>query len=114
MRRLCHTFSVHRVVLALAIVAAFVGRAAAEEIEEIAVEGNTKTTNDTVELIAQIDTGDDWQPSMVDAIKARLVSSGLFSDVEVFWEPSPRGVRVHIQVKDKHSWVIAPALYDQP
>jgi outer membrane protein assembly factor BamA len=118
MGRLCHTFSVQRVVLALAIIGAIIGslagRAAAEEIEEIVVEGNTKTTSDTVELIAQIDNGDDWKNDMVDAIKARLVSSGLFSDVEVFWEPSQGGVRVHILVKDKHSWVIAPALYDQP
>jgi outer membrane protein assembly factor BamA len=114
MRRLCHTFSVHRVVLAFAIVAALAARAAAEEIEEIVVEGNTKTTTDTVELIAQIDTGDDWKPENVDAIKSRLISCGLFSDVEVFWEPSPEGVRVHLLVKDKHSWVIAPAVYLQP
>jgi len=105
---------VHRVVLPLAIVAVLAARARAEEIEEIVVEGNTKTTSDTVELIAQIDNGDDWKPDMVDAIKSRLISCGLFSDVDVFWEPSPEGVRVHIMVKDKHSWVIAPAVYLQP
>ncbi len=101
-------------VLALAIVASLAARARADEIGSIVVEGNTKTTTETVELIAQIDTGDSWDPAMVEVIKQKLISSGLFSDVEVFWDSSPRGVTVHLQVKDKHSWVIAPAVYDQP
>jgi outer membrane protein assembly factor BamA len=105
---------VRRVVLALALIAAFAVRAHADEIKEIVVEGNKKTTSDTVELIARIDVGDDWSPNMVELIKTRLVSSGLFSDVEVFWDPVPGGVRVHLQIKDKHSWVIAPAFYNQP
>jgi outer membrane protein assembly factor BamA len=42
------------------------------------------------------------------------VSSGLFKDVEVFWSKVEGGVRVNILVKDKHSWVIAPAFYNQP
>lgn len=104
-------------VLALVLVAA-VGRVArADEIADIVVEGNTKTTSDTVELIAGIDTGDDWKPEMVDTIKSRLVTSGLFNDIDVFWEADPKSpgsVKVHIKVKDKHSWVIAPAIYDQP
>ncbi len=104
----------HRVVLALAIVASLATRVYADHIAKIVVEGNTKTTTDTVELIAQIDTGDDWDPNMIDLVKGRLISSGLFSEVEVFWDNSTTGITVHIQVKDKHSWVIAPALYDQP
>ena len=96
------------------ITAAFARVAAADEIESIAVEGNTKTTADTVELIARIDTGDDWKPEMKDEIERRLISSGLFSEASVFWEAVAGGVKVHIQVKDKHSWVIAPAFYNQP
>jgi outer membrane protein assembly factor BamA len=117
MRRLCHNFAVHRVALALVLVAVAAGRARADEVEEILVEGNTKTTSDTVELIAGVDTGDDWQPEMVDIIKQRLVSCGLFNDVDVFWEPTPKtpgGVKLHIKVADKHSWVVAPSFYDQP
>lgn len=100
------------------------GVAAADNtIREIIVEGNTKTTTATVELIAGIDTGDDWENPMLDEIKLRLVSSGLFRDVEAFWDQCgpttvPKcdlaGVRVHITVHDKHSWVIAPAIYSQP
>lgn len=88
--------------------------AAAEVIKEIIVEDNKKTTADTVELIANIEVGDDWSSDMTERVKADLVSSGLFKDVEVFWSKVEGGVRVHILVKDKHSWVIAPAFYNQP
>ncbi|HEX5063485.1 MAG TPA: BamA/TamA family outer membrane protein [Kofleriaceae bacterium] len=83
-------------------------------IKKIVVEDNTKTTSDTVEVLAGIETGDSWNASMVDVVKTRLVSSGLFKDVEVYWTRIPEGVVVHILAKDKHSWVIAPAFYNQP
>jgi len=108
---------VRRWLLALGIAAAEMTNAssvAADTIQEIVVEDNEKTTSDTVELIAKIEVGDDWTPEMVDVIKTRLVSSGLFKDVEVFYEPVSGGVRVHMLVRDKHSWVIAPAFYTQP
>ena len=106
-----------------AFVLATVRLAAADTIREIVVEGNTKTTSDTVELIAKIDVGDDWTSDMLDRIKADLVSSGLFKEVEGFYEAcgpatTPKcdevGVRVHLTVRDKHSWVIAPTFYNQP
>ena len=100
--------------LAVLVVGWLASRASAEEIREIVIEDNKKTTSDTVELIAQIEVGDEWTPTLSDLIKQRLVTSGLFKDVEVFWDPVPGGVRVHILVKDKHSWVIAPAFYTQP
>lgn len=99
----------------LGVLALTAGQAVADTIQEIVVEDNEKTTADTVELIAKVDVGDPWTPDMVDLIKTRLVSSGLFKDVEVFYEPVGRGgVRVHMLVRDKHSWVIAPAFYTQP
>jgi outer membrane protein assembly factor BamA len=106
---------------AIALVSARV--AAADTIRDIVVEGNTKTTTDTVELIAKIEVGDDWSADMMDRIKADLVSSGLFKEVDGFWQAcgpttvpacKDAGVRVHLTVKDKHSWVIAPAFYNQP
>jgi len=107
---------VRRVWIALLFVVWLGGTGLADEIKDIVVEGNTKTTSDTVILIARIDVGDDWNISMVDVVKQRLQSCGLFNDIEVFFEPTPTkdGVRVHIQVKDKHSWVIAPAFYNEP
>jgi outer membrane protein insertion porin family len=111
------------VLFALAAASATARIAAADTIREIVVEGNEKTTSATVELIANIDVGDDWTADMMDQVKLHLVSSGLFKEVSGFWEacgPSttPRceqaGVRVHLTVVDKHSWVIAPAFYNQP
>jgi len=105
---------VRRIAIALVIAAGLARSAYADDIVDIAVQGNEKTTTETVELIARIDVGDEWKPEMKDEIEHRLVSCGLFSDVEVYWETVTGGVRVHLRVKDKHSWVIAPAFYNQP
>jgi outer membrane protein insertion porin family len=119
----CHTISVRAAALSFAIALAAVRAAAADTIRDIVIEGNTKTTSATVELIAKIEVGDDWSVEMMDRIKADLVSSGLFKEVDGFWEAcgpqthppcKEAGVRVHLTVKDKHSWVIAPAFYNQP
>ncbi|MBS1124617.1 MAG: family outer membrane protein, partial [Deltaproteobacteria bacterium] len=105
-----------RIVLAsFAIILAMVSGVFAETVREIVVEENTKTTADTVAVIARLEVDDDWNNDMIEVVKARLVSSGLFKDVTVFTEPArDGGVKVHILVKDKHSWVIAPAFYTQP
>jgi outer membrane protein assembly factor BamA len=105
-----------RIVLAsLAIILAMTSGVFAETIRAIVVEENTKTTADTVAVIARLETDDDWDNSMIEVVKERLVSSGLFKDVTVFTEPAKEGgVKVHLIVHDKHSWVIAPAFYNQP
>lgn len=103
-----------RFVLAVFLVALAAAPCLADEIKEIVVEENTKTTDETVALIADVEVGDDWDPAMVDSIKRELEGSGLFKSVEVFSEPMAGGVRLHLLVKDKHSWVIAPAFYNQP
>jgi outer membrane protein assembly factor BamA len=119
----CHTRGVRLAYVSFAIALAAGRLAAADTIRDIVIEGNTKTTSATVELIAKIDVGDDWTPTTLDDVKRSLVSSGLFRDVEGFSEPcgptsTPRceeaGVRVRLTVHDKHSWVIAPAFYNQP
>jgi len=53
---------------------------------------------------------------MIERIRHDLVSSGLFSEVDVYWDllVGKKDVRVHLLVEDKHSWVIAPAFYNQP
>lgn len=88
--------------------------AAADTVVDIEVDGNSKTTDETVILIARLDPGDEWNPDVADRVRTELVSSGLFKQVEVWWDPVPGGVRVHITAKDKHSWVIAPTFYNQP
>ncbi len=111
----CHTRRVRIVLATLAILLGLTSAGFAEKIREIVVEENTKTTADTVIVIARIDRGDDWNVDMIESVKARLISSGLFKDVTVFTEPHKEGgVKLHLLVKDKHSWVIAPAVYRQP
>lgn len=102
------------VAVSLALLVASAGTASAERIKEIVVEENNKTDDNTVSLIAKIQVGDEWTADMSERVRADLVSSGLFKDVIVFWESVEGGVRVHLLVKDKHSWVIAPAFYTQP
>ena len=106
-----------RAAVALGVILALACPAAADDVKtirEIVVEGNTKTTSDTVEWLSRLRVGDPWTADESELIKGRLVTSGLFQDVEVFWEPVEDGVRVHMIVTDKHSWVIAPAFYTQP
>jgi outer membrane protein insertion porin family len=86
----------------------------ADAIKEIVIEENAKTTDETVALIADVEVGDEWTSDMAETIKRNLESSGLFRSVEVFWDPVPGGVRLHMLVRDKHSWVVAPAFYNQP
>jgi outer membrane protein assembly factor BamA len=103
-----------RLALAAIVLAAAATAARADVVKEIVVGDNTKTTADTVTFISRLDVGDEWTPDMATTLRERLVSSGLFKDVEVYWEPMDGGVRVHILVKDKFSWVVAPAFYTQP
>jgi outer membrane protein insertion porin family len=88
--------------------------AAAQRIVKIEVFENTKTTDDTVILVAGIEKGDRFSLELLDQVRRDLVSSGLFKDVEVFSSPEEGGVKITILARDKHSWVIAPTYYDQP
>jgi outer membrane protein insertion porin family len=101
-----------RFVLPVLLVALSAAPSYADEIKEVIVEDNTKTTDETVQLIADVEPGDEWTPEMADTIKRILESCGLFKSVDVFWDSKTS--RLYIQVKDKHSWVIAPAFYNQP
>jgi outer membrane protein insertion porin family len=83
-------------------------------IKSIVVEENTKTDSDTVVLISKLSVGDSFTADMAEGVKSDLVSSGLFKDVVVYWTNVEGGVQIHLVVKDKHSWVIAPAFYNQP
>lgn len=87
---------------------------AGSPITEIEVRGNSKTTDETVIQLADIDMGDDWTEELRARVESDLNTSGLFQEVLVAPEPAPNGTRVVIYAKDKHSWVIAPTYYDQP
>ena len=101
-----------RFALPLIFVALSAAPSLADEIKEIIVEENTKTTDETVALIADVEVGDEWSNDKIDEIKRLLEGSGLFKQVDVFWD-STKG-HLHLVVRDKHSWVIAPTFYNQP
>ncbi len=101
--------------LSIALCLAFANTALADKIAEIVVVENTKTTDDTVLYIANLEKGDSWSEDKRAAAIVELVSSGLFKDVDIFSEPTLNGgIKVTIVAKDKHSWVIAPTVYNQP
>lgn len=110
------TLLVTRLPLALALSLLCAPVQAGNLIKEIVVSENSKTTDGQIKLIADVDTGEAWSDDRVADVKAKLLATGLFKSVEVFWDASPKGggVRVHILAKDKHSWIIAPTVYWQP
>lgn len=87
---------------------------AGQKIVDIEVVDNTKTTDATVILIANVEKGDRFSPDLVERIRIDLVNSGLFKEVDITWANTSGGVLLTISAKDKHSWVIAPTYYNQP
>lgn len=85
-----------------------------EPIVAIDVVENKKTNDETVLLIADIEKGDTWSTATAERVRADLVNSELFKEVQVFAMPVVGGVKVTIVAKDKHSWIIAPTVYLQP
>lgn len=94
--------------------AAIGSSANAAPIVSIVVDHNSKTTDETVRYLADIEEGDDFEPTDIDVIHTRLITTGLFKNVEIFSRPVKGGVEVVILAEDKHSWVIAPTFYNQP
>src|SRR4029077_13222529 len=62
----------------------------------------------TVRSIAGLVNGDILEADTLDVVRERLNTTGLFADVNVWWEPHGEGVRVNISVKDKFPWAPVP------
>jgi outer membrane protein assembly factor BamA len=86
------------------------GRAFAvgEQITDVHVLDNQRTEESTVLSIAGISIGDTLEADTLDLVRERLNTTGLFADVNVWWEPHGSGVRVNISVKDKFPWAPVP------
>jgi outer membrane protein assembly factor BamA len=93
-----------------AVVAAAPGRAFAtgESVTDVRVMDNQRTEEATVRSIAGVVIGDTIEADTLDRVRERLNTSGLFSDINVWWEPSGSGVRVNISVKEKFPWAPLP------
>lgn len=78
------------------------------------VEGDTKTSAETVLRLARLSLGDELTVEKLAEVEAALVSSQLFKSVELWIEDGPGGVVLVALLVDKHSWVAAPTLYLLP
>jgi outer membrane protein assembly factor BamA len=104
--------------LALAVVAAGLAAgvllapsralAIGESITDVRVLDNARTEESTVRSIAGLSQGDVMEADTLDRVRERLNTTGLFADVNVWWEPHGEGVRVNISVKDKFPWAPVP------
>src|SRR3954447_5636506 len=82
--------------------------AVGEEITDVRVLGNQRTEESTVRSVAGISIGDTLEMDTRDMVRERLNTTGLFADVNVWWEQHKTGVRVNIAVKDKFPWAPVP------
>jgi outer membrane protein assembly factor BamA len=79
-----------------------------ETITDVRVLGNQRTEESTVRSIAGVSNGDVLEADTLDKVRERLNTSGLFADVNVWWEAHGEGVRVNIGIKDKFPWAPVP------
>jgi outer membrane protein assembly factor BamA len=79
-----------------------------ETITDVRILDNQRTDEATVRSIAGITRKDTLEVDTLDKVRERLNTSGLFADVNVWWEPHGEGVRVNIAVKDKFPWAPVP------
>jgi outer membrane protein assembly factor BamA len=85
-----------------------VAHAVGEEVTDVRVLDNQRTEESTVRSIAGVSIGDTLQADTLDVVRERLNTTGLFADVNVWWEPNGAGVRINISVKDKFPWAPLP------
>jgi hypothetical protein len=97
-----------RVIALLCVLAATRAWAQAEVITDVQVRGSVRTEEQTVRSIAGVKIGDSMHPDTLDSARERLHTSGMFAEVNVYWEPHSAGVRVVIVVKDKFPWAPLP------
>ncbi|HVZ74311.1 MAG TPA: BamA/TamA family outer membrane protein [Polyangia bacterium] len=79
-----------------------------ETITDVRILDNQRTDEATVRSIAGISPHDTLEVDTLDTVRERLNTSGLFADVNVWWEPHGEGVRVNVSVKDKFPWAPVP------
>lgn len=96
------------VVISVHLLLGGTGWAIGEPITDIRVIGNVRTAEDTIRSLAGVNIGDSLQLDTLATVRERLNTSGLFADVNVWWESHHEGIRVNIAVKDKFPWAPVP------
>jgi outer membrane protein insertion porin family len=79
-----------------------------ETITDVRILDNQRTEESTVRSIAGVSVGEILEADTLDRVREHLNTSGLFADVNVWWEPHGEGVRINISVKDKFPWAPVP------
>jgi outer membrane protein insertion porin family len=79
-----------------------------ERVVDVRVTGAMRTDESTVRSIAGVRIGDTLENDTLGLVRERLNTTGLFADVNVWWENQGEGVRVNITVKDKFPWAPVP------
>jgi len=103
-----------RVFALICILAATRAFAQEEAITDVQVKGALRTSDQTVRSIAGVDIGDTLRTDTLDTARERLHTSGMFADINVYWEPHGVGVRVVIVVKEKFPWAPLPTFSYSP
>ena len=85
-----------------------------EVITDVRVLNAVRTDEETVRSIAGISIGDALHGDTLDIARERLHTSGLFADVNVYWEPHKDGVRVVIAITEKFPWAPLPTFSYSP
>ncbi len=88
--------------------------AVGEVITDVRVQNAVRTDEETVRSIAGVSIGEILQVDTLDAVRERLHTAGLFSDVNVYWEPHRDGVRVNIVITEKIPWAPVPTFSYSP
>ncbi len=88
--------------------------AVGEIVTDIRITNNVRTQEDAVRSIAGLSIGDVLEADTLEVVRERLNTSGLFADVNVFWEPNKEGVRVNIVITDKFPWAPLPTFSLSP
>ena len=86
----------------------------APRISGFRVRGHSKVTETTIGYLAHVHIGEPITVAELPAITEALLSSELFTKVEVTVEDAPDGVYLVATVEDKLSWIAAPTLYVLP
>jgi outer membrane protein insertion porin family len=107
------TFSVLLIALALALPTTRAW-ALGEPITDVRVRGAARTDEETVRSIAGVSIGQTLESDTLDVVRERLHTAGLFSDVNVYWEPYQDGVRVNIVIAEKFPWAPLPTFSYSP
>jgi outer membrane protein assembly factor BamA len=108
MRSLAGVFAV------LAVLASSRAQAQQEIITDVRVVNAVRTNEETVRSIAGISIGEPLLSDTLDIARERLHTSGMFADVNVYWEPHGEGVRVVIVITEKFPWAPVPTVSYSP